>query len=333
MPATASVAPVRRRPGPRRGSPARPAARAGLVAGRAGDQRHHGRGGPAAPRVPRRRRRGGDGGRGPVDPPPSSARRHLGQLPRRPGRPVHDRRGLRRAAAGRAIPRTHRTWPAPRPGSPRSGGIPATRVFTRIWLALFGQWSWDDLPVMPPELIYLPAWFPLNVYDWACWARQTIVPLTIVGSLPPGPAPPVWPERVAGGSRCRSGPPRPASRTRSGADRLGSRVRRPGPGAARVRSGTAAGPAGPGGAPGRAAPLRGVDHRAAGEGRLLGRHPAAVGLLADRAAPARLRPRPPGDRGAAWPAWTGSRSGRTRRTARCAGWRRASHRCGTRSWR
>ncbi|MDR2987464.1 MAG: squalene--hopene cyclase [Nocardiopsaceae bacterium] len=65
------------------------------------------------------------------------------------------------------------------------GGLEATRVFTRIWLAMFGQWSWDDLPVMPPELIYLPAWFPLNVYDWACWARQTIVPLTIVGSLRP----------------------------------------------------------------------------------------------------------------------------------------------------
>ncbi|HEY2688851.1 MAG TPA: squalene--hopene cyclase [Streptosporangiaceae bacterium] len=65
------------------------------------------------------------------------------------------------------------------------GGIPATRVFTRIWLALFGLWSWDDLPVMPPEMIYLPAWFPLNVYDWACWARQTIVPLTIVGAFRP----------------------------------------------------------------------------------------------------------------------------------------------------
>jgi squalene-hopene/tetraprenyl-beta-curcumene cyclase len=65
------------------------------------------------------------------------------------------------------------------------GGIPATRVFTRIWLALFGQWPWDDLPVMPPEMVYLPAWFPLNVYDWACWARQTIVPLTGVGSLRP----------------------------------------------------------------------------------------------------------------------------------------------------
>src|ERR1700729_3016087 len=66
-----------------------------------------------------------------------------------------------------------------------AGGIPATRVFTRIWLALFGEWSWDELPVMPPELIYLPSWFPLNISDWACWARQTIVPLTVVGSLRP----------------------------------------------------------------------------------------------------------------------------------------------------
>src|ERR1019366_7397233 len=40
------------------------------------------------------------------------------------------------------------------------GGLAAGRVFTRIWLALFGQWSWDSLPGMPPEMIYLPAWFP-----------------------------------------------------------------------------------------------------------------------------------------------------------------------------
>jgi squalene-hopene/tetraprenyl-beta-curcumene cyclase len=91
------------------------------------------------------------------------------------------------------------------------GGVPATRVFTRIWLALFGEWSWDDLPVMPPELIYLPAWFPLNVYDWACWARQTIVPLTVVGSLRPARPLPfgvseLWPAQgrerpAAGGGR------------------------------------------------------------------------------------------------------------------------------------
>ncbi|NVI89299.1 squalene--hopene cyclase [Actinomadura sp. BRA 177] len=66
-----------------------------------------------------------------------------------------------------------------------AGGIEGSRVFTRIWLALFGQWSWDDLPVMPPELMFLPSRVPLNVYDWACWARQTIVPLTILGSLRP----------------------------------------------------------------------------------------------------------------------------------------------------
>jgi squalene-hopene/tetraprenyl-beta-curcumene cyclase len=65
------------------------------------------------------------------------------------------------------------------------GGVEATRVFTRIWLALSGLWSWDDLPVIPPELIYLPAWFPLNIYDWGCWARQTIVALTVVQSFRP----------------------------------------------------------------------------------------------------------------------------------------------------
>ncbi|MEU2350944.1 squalene--hopene cyclase [Modestobacter sp. NPDC049651] len=65
------------------------------------------------------------------------------------------------------------------------GGVERARVFTRIWLALVGLWSWDDLPVMPPELVLLPASVPLNVYDWGCWARGTIVPLTVVGSLRP----------------------------------------------------------------------------------------------------------------------------------------------------
>jgi squalene-hopene/tetraprenyl-beta-curcumene cyclase len=65
------------------------------------------------------------------------------------------------------------------------GGVEATRVFTRLWLALSGQWSWDDLPVIPPELIYLPSWFPLNIYDWGCWARQTIVALAVVQSFRP----------------------------------------------------------------------------------------------------------------------------------------------------
>jgi len=66
-----------------------------------------------------------------------------------------------------------------------AGGVAATRVFTRIWLALFGLWSWDELPVLPPELMFLPPWAPLNIYDFGCWARQTVVALTVVGSHRP----------------------------------------------------------------------------------------------------------------------------------------------------
>jgi squalene-hopene/tetraprenyl-beta-curcumene cyclase len=95
-----------------------------------------------------------------------------------------------------------------------AGGIERSRVFTRIWLALFGLWDWEDLPVLPPEMVLLPSWFPLNVYDFACWARQTIVPLTIVSALRPvrpipftldelrtgaRPAPPSPPFTLAGG--------------------------------------------------------------------------------------------------------------------------------------
>jgi len=106
------------------------------------------------------------------------------------------------------------------------GGIPAARVFTRIWLALFGQLSWDDLPVMPPELIYLPAWFPLNVYDWACWARQTIVPLTIVCTFRPAKEFPfslteLWPDGAGQMAVGRAGKQRdPWSAAFGGLDRV-----------------------------------------------------------------------------------------------------------------
>ncbi|MEV6794541.1 squalene--hopene cyclase [Streptomyces sp. NPDC051320] len=70
------------------------------------------------------------------------------------------------------------------------GGVAASRVFTRIWLALFGWWKWEDLPEMPPEVIFFPKWLPLNIYDFGCWARQTIVPLTVVSAKRPvRPAP------------------------------------------------------------------------------------------------------------------------------------------------
>jgi squalene-hopene/tetraprenyl-beta-curcumene cyclase len=62
----------------------------------------------------------------------------------------------------------------------REGGAGSARVFTHLWLALFGLWSWDRVPALPTEVVLLPPGVPLNVYDFACWARQTIVALSIV---------------------------------------------------------------------------------------------------------------------------------------------------------
>ena len=60
------------------------------------------------------------------------------------------------------------------------GGIARARVFTRIWLALCGEWSWDDLPTMPLELMLLPPRAPISIYRFASWARATIVPLLVL---------------------------------------------------------------------------------------------------------------------------------------------------------
>ena len=65
------------------------------------------------------------------------------------------------------------------------GGLARARVFTKIWLALFGEHPWEGVPSMPPELIAFPRWMPLNLYDFASWARGTIAPLLIVLSRRP----------------------------------------------------------------------------------------------------------------------------------------------------
>jgi squalene-hopene/tetraprenyl-beta-curcumene cyclase len=62
----------------------------------------------------------------------------------------------------------------------QQGGIGATRVFTRIWLALFGLWPWEEIQVIPPELVLLRPELPLSIYSFGCWARQTMVALSIV---------------------------------------------------------------------------------------------------------------------------------------------------------
>lgn len=65
------------------------------------------------------------------------------------------------------------------------GGIDKARVFTKIWLAMMGEWEWRGLPMLPVEFTMLPAWFPISIYSFGCWARQTIVPLAIVMARKP----------------------------------------------------------------------------------------------------------------------------------------------------
>ncbi|HTV11444.1 MAG TPA: squalene--hopene cyclase [Acidimicrobiales bacterium] len=65
------------------------------------------------------------------------------------------------------------------------GGIGSARVFTRVWLAMVGRWDWEDLPVVPAELVFLPPGWPLSIWSFACWARQTIVALAVISAHRP----------------------------------------------------------------------------------------------------------------------------------------------------
>jgi len=67
----------------------------------------------------------------------------------------------------------------------REGGVPAARVFTKCFLALLGQWPWQRIPPVPPEIVLLPPSAPFSIYDLACWARQTVVPLSVVMAIRP----------------------------------------------------------------------------------------------------------------------------------------------------
>ena len=60
------------------------------------------------------------------------------------------------------------------------GGALKTRVFTRIFLALFGQISWDGIPLMPVEFFLIPTWSGLSIYEFSSWTRATVVPLMIL---------------------------------------------------------------------------------------------------------------------------------------------------------
>jgi squalene-hopene/tetraprenyl-beta-curcumene cyclase len=65
------------------------------------------------------------------------------------------------------------------------GGVEEARVFTKIFLAIFGEFDWKAIPSIPVEINLLPVWFPINIYNLSSWARSTIVPLSVVLEMKP----------------------------------------------------------------------------------------------------------------------------------------------------
>src|SRR5680860_1909246 len=60
------------------------------------------------------------------------------------------------------------------------GGVVQANVFTKITLALFGQYDWRGIPCMPPEIFLAPQWFYFNLYAISYWSRAVIIPLLII---------------------------------------------------------------------------------------------------------------------------------------------------------
>jgi len=61
------------------------------------------------------------------------------------------------------------------------GGPAKADVFTKIQLALFGEYDWNGVPTMPIEIMLLPRpFFLFNIYEISYWSRTVLVPLLVL---------------------------------------------------------------------------------------------------------------------------------------------------------
>jgi squalene-hopene/tetraprenyl-beta-curcumene cyclase len=67
----------------------------------------------------------------------------------------------------------------------RLGGIPRMNTFSKLYLALLGQFPWQYLPTIPVEMVLLPNWAPFNIYKMSSWSRAMLVPLSIISHFKP----------------------------------------------------------------------------------------------------------------------------------------------------
>ncbi|MEW4530495.1 terpene cyclase/mutase family protein [Maioricimonas sp. JC845] len=66
-----------------------------------------------------------------------------------------------------------------------AGGAEKVNSFTRYYMALLGQISYQQCPAVPPEIMLLPSWMPFNIYEMSSWSRTILVPLSILWAYQP----------------------------------------------------------------------------------------------------------------------------------------------------
>ena len=66
-----------------------------------------------------------------------------------------------------------------------NGGVVECNTFTKIYLCFMGQYDYDAVPAVPPEIVLFPNWFYFNIYEISSWSRSIIVPLSIAYAKKP----------------------------------------------------------------------------------------------------------------------------------------------------
>jgi squalene-hopene/tetraprenyl-beta-curcumene cyclase len=65
------------------------------------------------------------------------------------------------------------------------GGVTEVNTFTKIYLCFLGQYDYDSVPAVPPEIVLFPNWFWFNIYEISSWSRAILVPLSIAYAKKP----------------------------------------------------------------------------------------------------------------------------------------------------
>ena len=64
----------------------------------------------------------------------------------------------------------------------KNGGMEKAEMFTKVLLALTGQYKWPTFFPLPVELMLLPLSFPINFYDFSVFGRANLAPIMILAA-------------------------------------------------------------------------------------------------------------------------------------------------------